>query len=126
MGTQVVKVFDLVIGRTGGLRDDEAVAYDPLTIAYETWDHKAYYPGATAMHIHLTADRRTGQLLGVQIMGHTSAEISKRLDVLTVALHQRLTTAQLSELDLSYTPPLSSPWDPVQMTAQAWEQLCGV
>lgn len=23
-------------------------------------------------------------------------------------------------LDLSYTPPLSSPWDPVQMAAQAW------
>ncbi len=22
---------------------------------------------------------------------------------------------EISELDLSYTPPLSSPWDPVQM-----------
>jgi len=26
----------------------------------------------------------------------------------------------LSDLDLSYTPPLSSPWDPVQMGAQEW------
>jgi hypothetical protein len=24
------------------------------------------------------------------------------------------------DLDLSYTPPFSSPWDPVQMSAQAW------
>ena len=40
----------------------------------------------------------------------------------------------LSELDLSYTPPLSSPWDPVQVAAQHWavaagsekmEALCG-
>ena len=23
-------------------------------------------------------------------------------------------------LIISYTPPLSSPWDPVQMAAQAW------
>ena len=27
---------------------------------------------------------------------------------------------EMSDLDLSYTPPLSSPWDPVQMSAQAW------
>jgi hypothetical protein len=26
----------------------------------------------------------------------------------------------LSELDLSYTPPLGSPWDAVQIAAQAW------
>ena len=29
---------------------------------------------------------------------------------------------QISDLDLSYTPPLSSPWDPVQMAAQAWSK----
>ncbi len=27
---------------------------------------------------------------------------------------------EINDLDLSYTPPLSSPWDPVQMSAQAW------
>jgi len=26
----------------------------------------------------------------------------------------------VSDLDLSYTPPLGSPWDAVQMGAQAW------
>ena len=29
---------------------------------------------------------------------------------------------EISDLDLSYTPPLSSPWDPVQMACQAWSQ----
>jgi len=28
----------------------------------------------------------------------------------------------LNDLDLSYTPPVSSPWDPVQMSAQSWMQ----
>jgi hypothetical protein len=27
---------------------------------------------------------------------------------------------ELNDLDLSYTPPLSSPWDPIQMAAQAY------
>jgi len=26
----------------------------------------------------------------------------------------------ISELDMSYTPPLGSPWDAVQVAAQAW------
>ena len=29
-----------------------------------------------------------------------------------------MTVESLNELDLSYTPPLSSPWDPVQMAAE--------
>ena len=29
-------------------------------------------------------------------------------------------TNAVSDLDLSYTPPLGSPWDAVQMAAQAW------
>jgi hypothetical protein len=31
-----------------------------------------------------------------------------------------MTVSALSELDLSYTPPLGSPWDAVQMAAQSW------
>ena len=31
-----------------------------------------------------------------------------------------MTVEALSELDLSYTPPFGSPWDAVQMAAQAW------
>jgi hypothetical protein len=28
----------------------------------------------------------------------------------------------MSDLDLSYTPPLGSPWEAVQMGAQAWDR----
>ena len=31
-----------------------------------------------------------------------------------------MTVDGLSDLDLSYTPPLGSPWDAVQIAAQAW------
>ncbi len=33
-----------------------------------------------------------------------------------------MTMESLNDLDLSYTPPLSSPRDPVQMAAQTWSQ----
>jgi hypothetical protein len=33
-----------------------------------------------------------------------------------------MTVDEISDLDLSYTPPFSSPWDPVQQAAQLWER----
>lgn len=121
LGTQVVKVFDLVAARTG-LRDGEAheAGFDPLTVQVEAWDHKVYYPGAHSLHIRVTGDRRTGRLLGAQIVGHRAAEVSKRVDVFAMGLFSRIMVEELSNADLSYTPPLSTPWDAVQVAAQAW------
>ena len=31
-----------------------------------------------------------------------------------------MTVDALADLDLSYTPPLGSPWDAVQLAGQAW------
>ncbi|UCH20924.1 MAG: FAD-dependent oxidoreductase [Deltaproteobacteria bacterium] len=121
LGTQAVKIFDLVVARTG-LRNQEAIGagYDPLTVETECWDHKVYYPGAHPMKIRLTGDRRTGQLLGAQIIGHRDSEVSKRIDIFATALFHHMPVDGLYDLDLSYTPPLSSPWDPVQISAQEW------
>lgn len=122
LGTQVVKVFDLVVARTG-LRDHEAtpLGLHPMTVTSSPNDHKAYYPGAHPITISVTADVCTGQLLGAQLVGRLGTEISKRVDIYATALFHNMNVAQLAELDLSYTPPLGSPWDAVQMAAQAWE-----
>jgi NADPH-dependent 2,4-dienoyl-CoA reductase/sulfur reductase-like enzyme len=121
VGTQSVKNFDLVAARTG-FRDMEARTngFDPLTIQMEVPDHKAYYPGAAPIHIRITGDRNSKQLLGAQIIGHYGSEISKRIDVIASALYSGLTVFDLIDYDLSYTPPLSSPWDPIQMAAFKW------
>ncbi|QBD82767.1 CoA-disulfide reductase [Ktedonosporobacter rubrisoli] len=123
LGTQVVKVFDLAIARTG-LREHEARAagFDPLTIEGTYLDHKVYYPGAQTVHLRLTADRRTGRLLGAQMVGSVQTEVAKRIDTLATALFHTMTVEALSDLDLSYTPPLGSPWDLMQMCAQQWSQ----
>ena len=121
LGTQVVKVFDLVIGRTG-LHQHEAVQHGhrPRTTEVTVNDHKAYYPRATPVRCRVTGDMDSGQLLGAQMIGSWGAEISKRIDVFASALFNGMTVDAISDLDLSYTPPLSSPWDVVQTACQAW------
>ncbi|MET8427798.1 FAD-dependent oxidoreductase [Nocardia sp. NPDC004860] len=123
LGTQVVKVFDLVAARTG-LREREAVAaqrnWRPVSTTSTPDDHKAYYPGATPITIRITGDADTGLLLGAQLIGHRTAEIAKRVDTYAIALFHGMTVDAIGDLDLSYTPPLGSPWDATQMATQAW------
>ena len=126
LGTQVVKIFDQAAARTG-LRDHEAKAagFDPVTIGSEADDHKAYYPGSHRITMRFTGDRGTGKLLGVQLFGHRHAEIAKRIDIAATAIFNNMTVDAVSDLDLSYTPPLGSPWDAVQIGAQAWVRATG-
>jgi NADPH-dependent 2,4-dienoyl-CoA reductase/sulfur reductase-like enzyme len=121
LGTQVVKVFDHAVARTG-LRDSEAAAagFDPVTVGSQADDHKAYYPGSRPITMRVTGDRRTGRLLGLQLYGHVHSEIAKRIDIAATAIFHGMTADGLSDLDLSYTPPLGSPWEAVQAGAQAW------
>lgn len=121
LGTQVVKVFDLAVAGTG-LTESAALheGYSPLVADIRVPHHKAYYPGAHELHLRLIGDLPTGKLLGGQILGHWQAEVAKRIDTFATALFHRMSVDGLMDLDLSYTPPVSSPWDPVQMVAQTW------
>jgi NADPH-dependent 2,4-dienoyl-CoA reductase/sulfur reductase-like enzyme len=121
LGTQVVKIFDQATARTG-LRDHEAVpaGFGPVTVESQADDHKAYYPGSHRITMRVTGDRVTGRLLGMQLFGHKNAEIAKRIDIAATAIFHHMTVDAVSDLDLSYTPPLGSPWEAVQMGTQAW------
>ena len=121
LGTQVVKIFDHAAARTG-LRDHEAktAGFNPVTTGFEADDHKAYYPGSHRITMRVTGDQATGRLLGMQLFGHRHAEIAKRIDIAATAIFHAMTVDEVSDLDLSYTPPLGSPWEAVQMGAQAW------
>ncbi len=120
LGTQVVKVFDLVAARTG-LRDHEATA-----AGYTPRHHAPRRPTTTrpttpARHpitIRITGDATSGRLLGAQLVGARGTETAKRVDTYATALFHGMTVDATHELDLSYTPPLGSPWDAVQMAAQ--------
>ena len=123
LGTQVVKVFDMVAARTGLTRRTRrpSAGFDPLTVEFEARRPQGLLPRlATGSRLRYTGDRSTGRLLGVQLFGHRHAEVAKRIDIAAAAFSAGLTVDAMSDLDLSYTPPLGSPWDVVQGGAQAW------
>ncbi|MCX5203511.1 FAD-dependent oxidoreductase [Streptomyces sp. NBC_00237] len=117
VGTAVSKVCDLEIARTG-LREKEATAegLQFVTVRIESTSRAGYYPGASLMTVKMTAERRTGRLLGVQIVGREGA--GKRVDIAAVALTANMTVDQMTALDLGYAPPFSPVWDPVLVAAR--------
>ncbi|PJM97741.1 flavoprotein oxidoreductase [Streptomyces sp. CB01373] len=117
VGTAVSKVCDLEIARTG-LREKDAhrVGLRFETVTVESTSRAGYYPGASPMTVKMIAERRTGRLLGVQIVGREGA--GKRVDIAAVALTAGLTVEQMTALDLGYAPPFSPVWDPVLVAAR--------
>ncbi|MBH5337494.1 FAD-dependent oxidoreductase [Streptomyces pactum] len=117
VGTAVSKVCDLEIARTGLLERqaaEEGLRFVSVTI--ESTSRAGYYPDARPMRVKMLAERRTGRLLGTQIVGREGA--GKRVDIAAVALTARMTVEEMTALDLGYAPPFSPVWDPVLVAAR--------
>jgi NADPH-dependent 2,4-dienoyl-CoA reductase/sulfur reductase-like enzyme len=123
VGTAVTKVCDLEVARTG-LREAEATeaGFRFVTAVIESTTRAGYYPGASPITTKLVAEKRSGRLLGAQIVGREGA--AKRIDVLATALWNEMTVEEMASLDLSYAPPFAPVWDPVLIAARkAWDAV---
>ncbi|MEV0712015.1 FAD-dependent oxidoreductase [Nocardia aurea] len=117
VGTAVSKVCELEVARTGlGERAAADAGLQFVAVTIESTSRAGYYPGADPMTVKMLAERRTGRLLGVQIVGREGA--AKRVDIAAVALTAGMTVDQMTALDLGYAPPFSPVWDPVLVAAR--------
>ena len=122
LGTAVVKVFDYTMSVTG-LTERAAVASGKYgsegefvgSAAISAYDKAHYWPGAEKIKAKLVIDKRDGRILGAQLVG--KAGVNKRIDIVATAITAGLTVDQLALLDLSYAPPYSPVYDPVQVCA---------
>ncbi len=123
--TSAVKVFDLEVALCG-LSSNliEKYKLDAKSVTVKTGSRAGYYPGSQKMTIKLWFKAADGKLLGAQMVGKEG--VSKRIDVLATALARKMTVEEISELDLSYSPPFAPVWDPVLIAAgQALKQVRG-
>jgi NADPH-dependent 2,4-dienoyl-CoA reductase/sulfur reductase-like enzyme len=117
IGTAVTKVCDLEVARTGlseAEADSAGLRYVSATV--ESTTRAGYFPGAQPIRIKLLAEKRTGRLLGGQIVGREGA--AKRIDVLATAIWNEMSVDEVLGLDLSYAPPFAPVWDPVLIAAR--------
>jgi CoA-dependent NAD(P)H sulfur oxidoreductase len=116
VGTSLVKVFDLNVGRTG-VTETEArrLGMEVASTTITADDIAHYYPGARKTTVKMVADATTSRLLGAQIVGR--AGVPGRTNVVATALHAGMTVGDLADLDLGYAPPFAPVWDPLLVAA---------
>lgn len=110
VGTAIAKAFDYTVGVTG-LKESVArdLGYDIETALVPAPDHAHYYPQSGFVGLKMVAERPTGRLLGVQVVG--PGEGSKRVDVAATAITLGATVETISQLNLAYAPPYASALD---------------
>ncbi|KAB1439721.1 FAD-dependent oxidoreductase [Candidatus Galacturonibacter soehngenii] len=114
LGTGIFKTFDMTVAQTGlSEREAEELGYDIAT-CHNIKPNKPVYMGGTEMVIKGIADKVTGRLLGVQIVGFEG--VDKRIDVFVTAITFKAKVEDLFHLDLAYAPPFSTTKDPVMYT----------
>jgi NADPH-dependent 2,4-dienoyl-CoA reductase/sulfur reductase-like enzyme len=121
VGTAVFKVFELEVARTGiseKQAKEEGIDYVSTVIEHSSRAH--YYPGGSKIRVKLIAERKTGRLLGAEMVGRDG--VAKRIDVFATALHARMSIGEIAGLDLSYAPPFAPVWDPILIAANDIEK----
>ncbi len=115
-GTAVFKVFDLQVARTGlSVKEAEKAGFDPVEVDIKSRTRAHAHPGSSTMGVQMVGDKKSGRLLGVQMVGKEGA--AHRIDAPAVALHAKMTVEAFSQCDLAYAPPFSPTWDPMLTAA---------
>jgi NADPH-dependent 2,4-dienoyl-CoA reductase/sulfur reductase-like enzyme len=115
-GTAVFKVFDLEVARTGlSVEEARKAGFEPAEVVIESRTRAHNHPGSSTISVQLVGDKKTGRLLGAQMVGKEGA--AHRINAPAVALHARMSVEEFSQSDLAYAPPFGPSWDPLLTAA---------
>ncbi len=116
LGTGVVKLPGLNIGRTG-LTEEQARAagYDVITVVAPTDDKAHYYPDAGFFITKMIADKTTHRLLGVQVFG--PGAVDKMIDIAVMGINMGAVLEDFENADFAYAPPFSTAIHPFVQAA---------
>jgi len=115
-GTGVFKVFELEVAQTGlNLEEASNYGFEATETMVQTRSRAHAHPGSSTIWVQMVGDKKSGRLLGVQMVGQEG--VAHRINAPAVALHNHMTVEHFSQSDLAYAPPFSPVWDPMLTAA---------
>lgn len=106
VGTVIEKVFDLEVARTG-LTEQEIIkkGFNYKSLKIKGKSKAGYYPGASDIFLKIFVNNNDKKILGAEMIGKDG--VSKRIDVIGLAIYAGLKIDHLYNLDFAYSPPFS-------------------
>jgi NADPH-dependent 2,4-dienoyl-CoA reductase/sulfur reductase-like enzyme len=115
-GTTIVGLFGMGFATTGlSVAQARAEGFSPVAARIESAVRPRYYGGGKTA-VELVADRATRRLLGGSVIGEDGA--AGRINVIATAIEAHMKVDQFEQLDLAYSPPFATVWDPLLIAAQ--------
>jgi pyruvate/2-oxoglutarate dehydrogenase complex dihydrolipoamide dehydrogenase (E3) component len=104
------------VARTGlNVTEAEKYGFEPVEMTIKGASRAHTYGDSHPLHVSAVADKKSGRLLGMQIVGREGA--AHRINAPAVALHMGMTAAAYTQMDLAYAPPFGPTWDPTLIAA---------
>ena len=116
VGTSIVGIFGMGFANTGlSASQARAEGFSPVSARVEAKARPRYFGGGKTV-VDLIADRTTRRLVGGSVIGED--ESAGRINVIASALHAAMKVDDFESLDLAYSPPFATVWDPLLIAAQ--------
>jgi NADPH-dependent 2,4-dienoyl-CoA reductase/sulfur reductase-like enzyme len=120
VGTCIFGLFGMGVAMTGlSVEQARREGLAPVSARIDARTHARFF-GGRPTYVELVADQGTGRLLGGTVIGEQG--VAGRIDVIATALQARMKADEFERLDLAYSPPFATTWDPLLIAAQ---QLVG-
>jgi len=112
VGSFVIKLFEISVASAGlNLETAKKEGFDPLSAFVVQFDRAHFYPEKDLMYLELVVEKSTGQILGIQGLGNKGDGMVARINAVASILKYKPTTADISNLELPYSPPFSAAMD---------------
>jgi len=111
-GTGIFRTFGLSVAHTGISEKEASDRGLDILVSHNIKDNRSkYLKESREIVIKCIVERRSGKILGVQIIGEDG--VDKRIDVFVTAMTFGAKIEDLFHLALAYAPPFSTTKDPV-------------
>ncbi len=124
VGSFAVKLFDLSVIKAGlTLKEAIMEGFDAFNCLVSQLDRAHFYPEKDMMFLELTVDRKNGRILGIEGVCDNGDALMCRVNAAVPLLKNRAHISELSNLELSYTPPLAAAMDIINAAANTAENI---
>jgi rhodanese-related sulfurtransferase len=94
---------------------------DAVKIELHYLSHAGYYPGANMIHMLITYNKASGTILGFEAIGRSI--VDKKVDILSVAIKNRMKLWEFTNLDLGYHPEYGAAKDSINILGMIGENI---
>lgn len=124
VGSWGIKLFDQNAAGAG-LTIESALreGYDAIDVQVEQIDRAHFYPEKHLMILELVVDKATRRVLGIQGMSAGGDALTARINAVAPLLSRKAVVADISNLEVLYSPPFAAAMDVVNVVGNVAENI---